>query len=135
VVCFDKNGNPADEYFNLAYTAREAPGLTVGTDTLGAYAWADESTNTTGYRPYPSYQYNAMRTGPLTSVETSTGVYEVQIPGSYGLSSDNMQVTAYGDNSDYCNSGGWGSNEMYVLCYKQGGTLANDDFDVIFETW
>jgi len=135
VACFNSSGNPADEYFNLAYTAREAPALTAGTDTLGAYAWTNEPTNTSGYKPYPVYQYNAMRTGPLTSVEISTGAYEVQIPGSYSVSSDNVLVTAYGSNSDYCNVGSWGSDVMYIYCYSQGGTPANDPFDVSFQTW
>lgn len=138
VLCFNSSGSAADEYYSLAYSVNEPFGLTSSATARGAWARANCDTCTTTYTPSAKYQYSGFATGKLTSVEGSAGSHEyrVAIPGSLTFSHSHEMVTAYGDNSDYCNIDAWlpQTAEVNVACYAQGGAGANSDFGAVFQT-
>jgi hypothetical protein len=134
VKCYNTSGEPADEYFNLLYGVGVPLAVTKGYAAKGVWAWANDDTSTSVYTPDRTYQYNEFETGRLTAQEVGTGEYLVEFPGSPSYSTSLVLVTAYANNSNYCNVDDWGSDYLYVLCYDEGGNLADTQFDVTFQT-
>lgn len=131
VLCFDGSGNPADKEFNLAYAVQDPYGLTTASGSRGAWVWAGNATNSS-YTPNVTWNYNGFGGGHNTVTHSGTGDYTMTVPGSSGYSTSNVFVTAYGPDSDYCNSDGW--YPVHVQCYSQGGSAANSKYDASFQT-
>jgi hypothetical protein len=134
VLCVDATGAPVDSQFNLLYAAGQAFDSD-GSSTVGAYAWANKTTTKTAYPINSLYRYNGFGTGALTSQRTGAGAYTFTIPGSPSYASSNVLVTAQGSNSDYCNIVSWTRATANLACYAQGGTHANDAYNIGFQTW
>ena len=120
ILCFDKTGAPADEFFSFAYALNEPFGLKPSATSLGAYAWADQAASTSVYTPDTRYQYNGFGTGNLTAQKTGTGLYTVTIPGSISYKTSTVLVTAYGGGSNYCNVVNWAQHTINIGCYNHG---------------
>jgi hypothetical protein len=134
IQCFDSSGAAADEYYDLAYALKSPFGLTSASHSKGAWAWANDDTDTNVYTPDKTYQYSGFRTGKLTAQEVATGEYAVTIPGNLSYSTSHVLVTTYNGSNDYCNIFDWSTSTMYVLCWAQGGTPVDSEFDVTFQT-
>jgi hypothetical protein len=134
VLCFDNTGAAADEYYSLAYAADMPFGQIPAKTSRGAWAWANKDTAGKTYKPSTVYQFSSFKTGKLTALRTGTGSYTVSIPGSLDYAQSNMLVTGYGDGSGYCNIVSWGTDTMNVQCYTQGGSPADSQFDMSFQT-
>jgi hypothetical protein len=126
VRCFDLAGDPADERFTLLYTRAED-------ETTGiAYAWANQPSEES-YNANFNYAFNPG--GGVVGVErASTGIYTVTFPGlaPLGLDGGNVQVTAYGEGTEYCKVEGWGGDSADVRCFDTAGAAADSTFTVLF---
>lgn len=135
VRCYrDGNGNRYEDAFTLAYAIGDPFGLVSGTETSGAWAWANEPNNTNAYLPPLHYQYNGFKTGSLKAQRTAVGQYFVTIPGTLKYSSSTALVTAVGEGNGSCSIAGWTNATIKVSCYDQSGALADSQFNVAFQT-
>ena len=133
IQCFNKAGAYSDEQFSFAYTLGESLAGNGTATKLDAYEWANNPVATKRYDPDKTYEFNSFRTGRLTSIMGSTGVYTTTIPNSPGFSTSNVLVTAFGNDNAYCNTGFWGNTTIDVQCYAQGGSPALSVFDMNFQ--
>ena len=131
VRCFDATGAPSDQRFTLEYSRRLPTAFQTIASTKGVYAWASQPANPSYFTSGP-YSYNAFGTGKLTSTRDGKGLYRVSFDDPFSYSTSDVLVTAYGSDSNYCNSGGW--TPLYVQCFKQGGAPVNAQFDVSYQT-
>jgi hypothetical protein len=81
------------------------------------------------------YTYNSA--GETNSVEyVSTGRYRVSFPGVYPSTGGNVQVTAYGTNSNRCKVGSWLQSgtgvSVEVRCHNAAGAAADSLFTASF---
>jgi hypothetical protein len=132
VLCFNSAGAAADEEFSLAYALAEPFAVDTAATADATFEWANNPTDTTAYTPPASRQFNSFKTGSMTSQNYGTGQYIANPPGYLPETTQTVLVTGYGAGSDYCNAVGW--LPVYVACYAQGGTPANSDFDVTYQT-
>lgn len=135
VQCYNSSGQNADEFFTLAYAVNEPFGLTSSeSHSEGAFAWANNDTDTSVYTPDTTYQYNDRGTGYLTVQRLETGVYRIIVPGTQNFVNSTALVTAYGNSGNYCDIFDFGYWIIDVACYNQGGNFADTQFDVTFQT-
>lgn len=133
IGCYDGDWNASDRPFSVAYTVNESFGLTTPSHSEGAFAWANDSGNTSLYIPSVFYQYNGFGTGYLKAQKLSTGEYAVYLPASVRVSTSNVLVAAYGTNN-ICDVDEWSSSTIYVDCWNQNGAAVDSLFDVALQT-
>lgn len=107
--------------------------------TYFGFVWANQPGNMNFYTPPRSYQHtSAGRHLNVRVKKESLGRYRVEIP--FGLSAGgNVQVTAYGPGSQYCNVGSWFSTsstnfiDVRVFCFNRNGQPADSMFSALFQ--
>jgi len=130
VNCVAPNGRPVDSQFAIAMIqSPNAAGPYVG------YAWADDADGQ-NYEPNTTYSSNPSRQA-IQADQISTGRYEVSFkelnpssrPGGH------IQVTAYGDPTNYCNVVRWANNEgtttATIGCFNTSGRPVNTQFEIM----
>lgn len=118
VRCFDATG-PADTRFSILVTEASA-----GTRGL-AYAWISDKLSRL---VYPGYAY--AEGGVASAERIAVGQYRVSLPGVL-MQGGNVQVTAYGNDANYCNVRSWSSATINVSCFVPTGTPADASFSVL----
>lgn len=113
VQCHTPAGVAADTTFVAQYYRAGA-----GNPEQGAYLWANEPTSAS-YTPSLQYAHNS-RGGTNTVSRSSVGVYSATLPG-FTTTGGNVQVTAYGSNSEYCKVSSWATNVVNVRCFDSAG--------------
>ena len=131
VRCFNTSGAPTDSQFVLSYA-----NLTGNRSNALAYVFANQPTNA-AYTPPLNYQYNSTgATNTVTKVAGQVGKYTVKLPGLAAASTGNVQVTAYGPGSEWCNVWNWGPNgtaqHVQVHCFDAAGAPAESRFTVSY---
>ena len=131
VRCFDTAGNPVDSVYSLIFRKPIRRLLTrnfaiaevggVGTPSSFDIWW-----NAYSDAPYPIGQYNVTR--------PSTGVYEVEFPNMSKIGSDggNVQVSAVGEDDNYCKVSSWVFDTITVRCFDPAGVPINEQFQVLW---
>jgi hypothetical protein len=100
-----------------------------------AFVWANLPTGS-GYLPDPKYQHNS--TGAKNSITRArTGVYRVLMPGVQPKPWGNVQVTAYGASTDFCNVGTWTKTGVAdlvieVYCFNDAGNPVDTPFTALY---
>jgi hypothetical protein len=129
VRCFGRLGGAKDVKFAVsvieAFNADSGP--------LMAYAWADRELDA-DYVPDSGYQHNT--SGGLISIRRSfKGRYFVRVP-KVDLDTGNVQVTAYGDDPEYCRIASWTEDTDdhlgQVICRKRNGDIVDTRFSYVF---
>jgi hypothetical protein len=92
---------------------------------------------TASYTPPINYQYNSTgAANTITKAANRVGYYSVTLPGLYGGSSGNIQVTAYGTGSEWCNFGGWSWGgtgvRIDVHCFNAAGQPVDSRFTLSY---
>ena len=140
VQCYDSNGAPADELFQVSWSASSPVGSP-------SYYWL---TNTNpGASNTPSIQkgFNSMGGGnghvigsPATVSRSQRGIYSVTLPEMAvggGSIPANIQVTGHGTGV-YCTVPSWGSAsggaQVSVRCFNAAGALTDDMFHLVYST-
>jgi hypothetical protein len=109
-----------------------------------AFVWANRPTTTTikPYTPELAYQYNS--TGAINTIaRVERGHYRVYMPDVYPKAGGNVQLSAYGSGSSYCNVGSWGTNVgsplevsddlvVQVYCFDASGNPADSQFTALY---
>jgi uncharacterized protein DUF1566 len=126
VACFDMAGDPADMAFTVLATASSG-------EAGVSYLLADRADT-------PSYAatagYASSPTGADLRIERSnTGIYYVY-GENMGGNGTNPQVTAVGQNANYCVVGGGSAGKSEVRCFAPGtsgpgGTLVDSQFSFL----
>lgn len=142
VYCFNAAGQPADEYFSLAFSF----GATIATatdSTLGGYAWAN-NTSALSYVPSKPYQFNNVSSKHLKAQNISGGVSFLNMSVPEGVNFDTIfgLVGAYGSAGEYCDEEGLGyygsarheTLTMTVSCFNAQGQPLNAQYDAQFIT-
>jgi hypothetical protein len=101
-------------------------------DQRGAtYAWANQE-SATSYTPSSSYS-----SGVTKITRSGEGRYILTMAGQDRVGG-NVQVTAYGTNSNYCDVQAWavedGDTKAWVRCYDTAGHLADSQFSFRYTT-
>lgn len=131
------NGNqPHDSLFTLGFTNDMALGGPWW--YLGAFAWANQPSNSSCYTPRSLYQFN--RYGSALSIcRTGLGHYDVHISnfGGVGSGQTTALATAYGGAAgSYCTIQNWStySNQWIarVSCYDSGGNSLDTTYTIQF---
>jgi hypothetical protein len=110
--------------------------VSVETDTRFGYALADQPSATAPYAPDAAYRYNS-RGGAVTITRSAVGTYSVTFAalGRSAADHDNVQVTAYGGASNFCELAGWqGTGTDLVVdvrCFTAAGAAADNGFTVL----
>jgi hypothetical protein len=150
VRCFTSSGTPSDTQFTLLVS----PQSPVGAPSF-AHASADQPNNANQYVPAvhnETFQKNVIH-GSTDAVGrvvvarqfsgASTGAYRVTFNGmrldtNRGDGKANVQVSADGTNSNYCNVDNFGGTTSHgwatINCYTASGTLVNTPFTVSFNS-
>jgi hypothetical protein len=93
------------------------------------FVWAQNSTGT--FDADSGFSFNSVG-GVNTITNTGTGTYRVDFEGLGANVGGNVQVTAYGSGSEYCNVGSWTSNlmtlQVNVSCFDKSGSPVNTRF-------
>jgi hypothetical protein len=134
VACFSPAGTPIDGMFTAMVENYSAPNSTLYQSYKKAYVWADQP-NTASYSPAPGYSYNSANS--INSIQRiGIGTYDVQL-GRMNEVGGNVQVTAYGDNSDYCKVQNWstanGVTTARVRCFNALGQSADSRFSLNYQ--
>jgi hypothetical protein len=130
VLCFNSSGAPSDELFTLAYAAK-VPVAYLGTDVTGLYGWFNKAKGQ-NYKLSKTYRFNSLGSdSALIGNRSAKGLTSVDTLSSPSLGSSNMLVTAYGEDSSYCNVVEW--FPLYTQCYGQGGHAKDSQYDVSFQ--
>lgn len=116
VRCF-MQGAPTDSRFTVIASDGAVPGL--------GWAWVNASSFT-----LVSSVYAQSASGTPSATNPSTGVYSVSLPSSTPTGG-NIQVTAYGTNSDYCGVTSWSGGSAMVKCFNASGTPSNTSFSIL----
>jgi hypothetical protein len=141
IQCVNAAGNPADEYFDLAfsYGATDAVG---GTTSVGAYAWANNPT-ASSYVPDKAYQFDNVSTKALRAQNAGdTSFLNLYVPETVNFGTTLGLVTAYGSHGEYCDKEGLGyygsakqeTLTMTVACFNAQGQPAAVDYTAQFIT-
>ena len=101
-----------------------------------AYAWVDDMTSAQS-TPFSDYSYNPTG-GDINVTRLSVGSYAVEFEGlrAAGEGGGNVQVTGYGDTSNYCKVREWSFGTTSddfgttVDCYDSSGVAADNRFIV-----
>ncbi|MCA8952275.1 MAG: hypothetical protein KDE27_22380 [Planctomycetes bacterium] len=120
-------GGPADnKNFSFSFQMEGDP------NAHQAHMWANQPT-AASYTPSANYLWNGNRADP-TITRSSTGVYQVRLPGlaNTGNEFGNVQLTGWGSSLVRANCAGWtnsGSDLLVdVRCQGPGGTLTDAAF-------
>jgi hypothetical protein len=126
IRCHGTNGAAIDSEFNLQYQAN------TGTATFDqGYVWANQPFSSS-YNPPTPRSWNS-KGGTNTITRSGLGRYMVTFPNLV-VSGGNVQVTAYGTNSDYCNVTGWGGTVVQVACFNRFGLATDSQFTASYTT-
>jgi len=132
IRCFSKTGVPADEYFSFAYTVNMPFSQINGGSTVGGYAWTDKPKRTTLYTPSVPWNFNSAGSDLMQAQNLGKGLYQVNVPADLQNTPSLVLMTAVQSTglatNAYCNIDTW--FPISAKCYKQGGALANSEFDV-----
>ncbi len=133
VRCFALNGAPADTRFTLTFADQiNILDLQVFSGTSGhpsTYAWAHDPT-AAGYPPAPSYAFGGSWP-PLFATRTGVGTYGMRIGSDARFG--NVQITAYGWDSEYCKVAYWNESDgVQVRCFDAAGSPVNTRYDMAF---
>jgi hypothetical protein len=84
------------------------------------------------YAPDPAFAYNDA--GPRPQItRAGIGQYAVEFPGLSALGwTTNVQVTAYGTDTNYCKVAGWGGDAVSVACFDIAGHPADTRFTLLY---
>lgn len=131
VRCFDAEGAPKDQRFELLYQGRSG---TFGNAAQGlAFLWADQPT-AASYTPDAGYQFNSTG-GTNTITRSGVGAYTVNIPG-FDKVGGHVQVSAYGQTAARCKVADLGQDSdgahVGVICFDKTGTAADQQFSLAF---
>jgi hypothetical protein len=126
VRCYDAAGNAVDTQFTASFTRPTS-------SSRFGYVWANSPT-AASYTPSSTYQFNS--TGASNTItHSSTGIYQVKLPG-LGGPGGTVKVTAYGWGNEYCKVTSWtytGADEyVNVACQTPAGTLVDSYFTATF---
>jgi hypothetical protein len=105
------------------------PPLAGTASAAGAGGWAWSSQATGSFTASSNFSFNSAG-GTVTITNTATGRYNVKFNDLTLIGGGNVQVVAYGGGSEYCNVSSWGGDTVSVVCFNQGGALANTLFVV-----
>jgi len=133
VFCHTPGGNPVNSKFMLTYVRNgNILGQLVGFHPDGhptAYAWANLP-RAASYTPDSLRQFTDSGQ-PITINRLAKGSYAVYVPG--GVSSGNVQVTAYGSGPTHCKVNFWTpAAGIRVLCFGADGSHVDTRFAVSF---
>jgi hypothetical protein len=89
--------------------------------------------------PVPEASAYSSAQQPIRVERPGTGIYDISFDGLtrnvVGGSADHVQVTAYGDGTNWCKVGGWDSGaedlSLTVRCFTPSGTPADAAFSVL----
>ena len=132
VACFDRNGRPKDQLFNVLVNSRGYYPFFM------SYAWASKPTTA-------NYEASSHYSSAGTKISrTSEGTYKVKFPkvGKYQSSSyaTHVQVTAYGSGNASCKVISWkratpgsatDSMDVNVVCHAPDGDKIDSRFTVL----
>lgn len=127
VRCHATSGSAADSMFTMQYQANGS-GATFYDQ---AYVWASSPTSAS-YTPGAPYSWNS-KGGTNTIQRLGTGSYQVNFP-SVTMAGGNVQVTAYGTGSEYCNVASWGGGAAYIACFTRTGAPVDTMFSASYTT-
>ena len=68
---------------------------------------------------------------PISAAHPGTGTYTVSFSGSGIGPGWNVQVSAFGYNSNHCKPGSWSSDTVLIYCFTTAGALVNSQFTVL----
>ncbi len=125
VNCFNANTTPGDTQFSL-FVLKAAAGEV--NDEL-AYVWANNPA-TANYTPNPAYTYN--NGNPVSISRNGTGVYTVALGTIVATPGGNVQVTAYGPESNRCKVQNWSAGNVQVNCFDGSGNPSDSRFSLLF---
>jgi hypothetical protein len=98
---------------------------------MAGFVWANAPTGS--YDPDPGYSWNTRRTTNHVT-QLGTGLYRVDFP--IPSTGGNVQVSAYGTQSEKCKVSSWAgtssSLQVYVRCFGDNGIGANTTFTVSY---
>ena len=125
VYCVDQLGNPANTEFALSYHRQRSVVATYPPKYFG-YVWTADMAGPSNYNNL--YGFGANSFGPVIGLP---GYYSIKIPG-VAQKETHAQVTAYGDDANYCNIASlWsGSPDLIlpVLCFDNTGATRPTNF-------
>lgn len=138
IQCVNASGNPADEYFSLAFTANATEASGPSTN-LGGYAWANNPGLIGTYIPATQYNWNDLSTKKLNVQNIGGGVSFLNMrlpPGSPSFNGALGMVTAYGSSGEFClpsEQGYFGSAKhevftVFVNCFDKTGAADSADY-------
>jgi hypothetical protein len=124
VECFNSAGIRVDSRFTMTFAHNRS---ILGSGGYG-YAWAN-SPSSSPYTPTSAYAATSPA-GPISIVRYGAGAYGVRFAGVGGATLSDVQVTAYGDDSNECRVQGWGGDgangqEVGVECYDTNNVPAD----------
>ncbi len=92
-----------------------------------AYAWVFDASAAS---VSPTYSLNPSGQ-TITATHNGTGNYTVSFPGSGIGTGWDLQIIAYGGDTNYCKTGSWGGDAVNVLCFNTAGAAADARFTVL----
>ncbi len=130
VRCFNSDGDQVNSNFSVQYYQASRQNESF----LNAYVLGLE-TDPQGMH-IPGWQYHSLGE-TITYEKENIGFYIVHLP-RISRDSGTMLIGSYGNSSNYCNSGGWGSvlgnQELGVRCFDSAGNAADTRFTLSFRT-
>lgn len=129
VRCATISGTPVDTMFTASYTNIKS----VEAGRKLGYVLANNPT-ASSYTPITTHQSNS--TGALNTITRSAiGTYTVRMPG-LGIAAGHVQVTAFGDTTDFCKVTGWGpsgsTQTIGVKCFTATGSPRDSLFTLTY---
>lgn len=114
---------------NTKVTALEAKKVLPARGAFYAYAFVGDVIGTVN----SLYSFNPL--GTITVAKPSTGRYIVTFGGTVNDSASDkfirhVQVTGYGDNSNFCKIVKYVAPDVTVQCYTLAGVLVDNSFDI-----
>ncbi|HMR05233.1 MAG TPA: hypothetical protein PKA88_05635 [Polyangiaceae bacterium] len=96
------------------------------------YAWSGSchTSTTANCAVNATYSYNAGGAA-ITSTRSAAGVYNVTFPGLATTAGGNVQVTAYGNNTNNCKVVSWGNTNVNIRCYTSAGVNQDTQWTVL----
>lgn len=119
VLCTDAAGRPADSAFTVLSMKPAAASRDF------AYLWSGDPGAATP--PDSRFAFAPEATGGADVTKTAAGRYSVRL----GARIHNVQVTAYGADSAYCNPVSWSTSTVNVACHAPGGGAVDARFTVL----
>jgi hypothetical protein len=113
-------------------TTQALSGVPAGT----GYVWGSGATTTTPYVPFSNFSFNsAGRDNVITKLTASAGRYRIEMPGLFAPG--NVQVMAYGNNTNRCNLRSEAINRngavrFEVACFTHDGMATDSQFVAFF---